>query len=1095
MSKIMTIKTLRYIIIFILFYTNHEVLGQNILERGAPFIKNYSPKEYGYGSQTWAVAKDNRGIMYFGCNEGIIEFDGVRWRLIETELKSHVRSLASDRSGVIYVGASDDFGYLGIDKFGNRRYYSLKEKVNSDQREFSDVWSVLTTTQGVYFFTIEKIFRWHNDTITTIPVKTELFSSVVRDRIYVFLAGGGIGIINGDKINILPHTKNIGKGANGLIKILPFLNNRLLIITDLNTKKGVSEFFVYNLDLLSEKTKDANISSSILKPFKTEVDSFINQNYLYDAEKIDEKQYALGTTNGGIVIINDKGSLIRVINSKRGLQNNSVHDLFIDENKNIWACLNRGISFIDINSGISLYNEYYGLKEMVVSIFEFKNNIYLGSFDGIYNFSKDSLILNNDYHTLNRIDNYGAYCFDMIDLYGNLFAAGNSGILRIANGKAHLEVKIPRLICFGQLPEMKNRLFMGLYPGFAYVDYSIKKTGDENKHPVYEVNFSNINMIDEVYESVIKMVPDKNGDMWLLTSNSGLIRIQFDKNDIKKYSIDRYNAESGLPELSNMQLFNIKNELIACSNNGIYRIAYDSADTNNKKIRFEKDTSFGSYFNNNITDVSYILPDNNKIWIGSSEKGIGFLQKSQDGSWKYIDKPFKKISTNGLNTMYLDSKGVLWISTNDAVVRINTKSVHASDKEFNTIIRKVTAGDSVLFNGTFYDVKSRDSNHYVKSTCLQPPILKYNLDYTYNSLKFDYAATFFENADKNKYEYFLEGFDNAWSSPTQKTEKEYTNLPEGDYCFRVKSTNVYKSTSTEGSFCFTILPPWYRTIGAYISYIVLSVILIVIIVRIYSARLKKLNKRLEEIIRNRTAEIQKQKDELQLANATKDKFFGIIAHDLRNPFNNLLGFSQLVMSKIEKKDCETALEFANLIHESSQNAYELLENLLTWSRSQSGRVTFNPEKLNIRELINSTIQLLMEHANKKGISLSSTLNKDIFVYLDKNMILTVLRNLITNALKFSNADDMVTISVEESESEITVHCIDTGVGMEEHVISRLFKIGESVKTEGTSYEKGTGLGLLLCKEFIDWHKGKLWVKSKKDVGSTFSFTIPIIKYD
>jgi len=249
-------------------------------------------------------------------------------------------------------------------------------------------------------------------------------------------------------------------------------------------------------------------------------------------------------------------------------------------------------------------------------------------------------------------------------------------------------------------------------------------------------------------------------------------------------------------------------------------------------------------------------------------------------------------------------------------------------------------------------------------------------------------------------------------------------------------------------------------------------------------------KQAEIEIKKQNKEIQKQRDELEIANATKDKFFGIIAHDLRNPFSNIIGFSDLLMKQITKKDLEKSYRSAEMIHQSSSVAYDLLESLLDWSRSQKDIITFLPESLDMKTLIDANILLMKGLAETKGIRLASLLTEDFVVFADKNMILAILRNLVTNAIKFSRKDDQITISVEELSDSFAIHVTDTGIGIKADVIPKLFKIGENVKTSGTSNEPGTGLGLILCQEFINWHGGKIWAESESGVGSRFSFALP-----
>ncbi|NOU16952.1 MAG: DUF4154 domain-containing protein [Bacteroidales bacterium] len=254
----------------------------------------------------------------------------------------------------------------------------------------------------------------------------------------------------------------------------------------------------------------------------------------------------------------------------------------------------------------------------------------------------------------------------------------------------------------------------------------------------------------------------------------------------------------------------------------------------------------------------------------------------------------------------------------------------------------------------------------------------------------------------------------------------------------------------------------------------------------------ELNFQKEEIFAQKE-EILAQKDKLQLANATKDKFFGIIAHDLRNPFNLLLGLSEILVDQINASNHDKSIEISEKINQTSSVAFDLLENLLTWSRSQTGQTLFYPSNLNVKDAIDTNILLLKSSAESKGIHLSSVLTDNLYVRADKNMLLTILRNLLTNAIKFSRNSDKIFVKAEENDDCITIHVSDTGVGLDKHVIEKLFKVNENVKTDGTANERGTGLGLILCKEFIDWHQGKIWVESKKGIGSRFSFTLPKVK--
>ncbi|MCD4834371.1 MAG: PAS domain S-box protein [Bacteroidales bacterium] len=244
-------------------------------------------------------------------------------------------------------------------------------------------------------------------------------------------------------------------------------------------------------------------------------------------------------------------------------------------------------------------------------------------------------------------------------------------------------------------------------------------------------------------------------------------------------------------------------------------------------------------------------------------------------------------------------------------------------------------------------------------------------------------------------------------------------------------------------------------------------------------------------------ELKESEEHLRDLNATKDKFFSIIAHDLKSPFNSILGFSDVLMTNFDKFDVSKQKKFIGIIHQGAKNTYKLLENLLLWSHAQSGIVDYKPEKENLYLLSNKTIILLSQLLADKSINLINEIPQDICVKADENMLLTILRNLLSNAIKFTPKEGEIVISAcaitdETNQNYTEISVKDNGVGISPEIQSGLFKIAENISTEGTEKEQGTGLGLILCKEFVEKHGGKIWVKSKVGNGSEFKFTIPLV---
>ncbi|PIS46124.1 MAG: hypothetical protein COT22_01655 [Ignavibacteria bacterium CG08_land_8_20_14_0_20_37_9] len=238
----------------------------------------------------------------------------------------------------------------------------------------------------------------------------------------------------------------------------------------------------------------------------------------------------------------------------------------------------------------------------------------------------------------------------------------------------------------------------------------------------------------------------------------------------------------------------------------------------------------------------------------------------------------------------------------------------------------------------------------------------------------------------------------------------------------------------------------------------------------------------------------KTNEKLSKTVAEKDKFFSIIAHDLRSPFNGFLQFTELMMDEIESFSTEEIIEFSKNMHQSAANLYKLIENLLEWAQMQRGTICFDPNEISVNDMVSQGISTIQQRAEQKGIAISSDLTESFMVYADEKMVNAVFRNLLSNSVKFSSKEGKIIVKAKKlSNQMLEVSISDTGVGMTEKTLNKLFKMNEKVGSKGTDGEPSTGLGLLLCKEFVEKQGGTIWVESEVGKGSTFYFTLPIIK--
>jgi signal transduction histidine kinase len=373
----------------------------------------------------------------------------------------------------------------------------------------------------------------------------------------------------------------------------------------------------------------------------------------------------------------------------------------------------------------------------------------------------------------------------------------------------------------------------------------------------------------------------------------------------------------------------------------------------------------------------------------------------------------------------------------------------------------------------------------------------------------------------------MEGFDTRWNEAGTKREATYTNLSPGRYTFRVKASNNDGFWNETGASIFIrVKPPWYKNWWFYIV-VVLSVLgFFALFYLIRTAQLRKqkdllamkVNERTRELsekneelktqaedlnntnalmeerqqlIEEQAKKLEQANEELKKLNSSKDKFFSIISHDLRGPFQNILGFSEILSDNYADMDETQKKDIADNINVSTKRVYHLLENLLKWSASQINSISYIPDNIDIEDIISESIHIMKDIAVRKKIRINFSKIEVEKVFADREMVKTIVRNLIGNALKFTLAGGMVDIEVTKTDGFAHISVRDNGIGMDKKYMQNLFSIEKMESRAGTENERGSGLGLILCREFVEKNGGKLTVKSKKGLGSTFSFTLPL----
>ena len=599
---------------------------------------------------------------------------------------------------------------------------------------------------------------------------------------------------------------------------------------------------------------------------------------------------------------------------------------------------------------------------------------------------------------------------------------------------------------------------------------------------------------------------DHNNNLWISIYNIGI-----DLFDVKNGVTKRFRHHPEIPGSisgNNCWFFfeDQKKKMWICTQNGLD--LYDSL-TNSFKVLHFPDNDIGAFYKDK----------SGYIWVGTNTQGL--LMCNEDGTILKKYNVSNVLPNNRIHAITQDNKGDIWISSNNGISRLNPdiQSVRNYSKEdglqgdqfYQQSFLKTRKGelyfggysglnsffpDSLKDNDFIPPVYITDFQIFNKPVVYAVPGAQFQthiseakeikLNWDQSVFSFSFAAINYIHPKKNQYSYIMEGFEKDWNyTDASRRYVTYTNLDPGEYTFRVKASNndgVWNEKGT--SLKIIILPPFWKT--WWFRIIILSAIIIIVIsvFRLRDSQFKNQKILLEKSVAIKTAEL----NEL---NASKDKFFSIIAHDLKNPFNTIIGFSDMMKESVRLNDSATFYEYTVMINTSAVQTLRLLENLLEWANAQRGNLSFTPVPINLSELITDEFLLIEEMAMGKNIELKSSVADTLTIVADKNMIRTILRNLITNAVKFTHKDGQVKVDAVAYKNHLEISVADTGIGMSQETMAKLFRIDANLSTRGTDNEKGTGLGLFLCKEFVEKHNGKIWVESEEGKGSTFKFLLPL----
>lgn len=883
--------------------------------------------------------------------------------------------------------------------------------------------------------------------------------------------------------------------------------------------------------------------------FKTDIGKVL-QTGAYDFYEDRNENYWIATTGQGIFILNNENHVIRWLNTKNcNLSNGDLNFIRTDANHNIWIGTNNGLNVITaqqilnhdytcLNIRHKFYDPYSILSDITTSFYEDnEGRIWIGSrFGGVDYYDKQIKQFNHLYlqpgssksmshnNTTSIVENEK----------GEVFIGTDGGGIDVFSKDKKTVTPFSKYMTFGKLTnnkvlamtfDLKGRLFVGMWKGGIDVfDFKLRKqihlkngNGplDLSSNSVfclltdkrgniwvgtYQEGVNRINALltrvihfqkgeGDLYKnsgvSIRKLYEDKKGDIWMAKEPSGVNKYDYLSGKMS-YFFQRGVSNKEKDEFSVLSFFeDSKNRFWMGTRGGGIRL-FDT-----KKNQLNPETLSGDVINDDVFEIQE--DDNGFLWF-SSNHGLSKLSISTIGNTSSL-----KVKTFDVEDGLQANQFNLWASFKSKDGNLFFGGVNGvnyfrpSDIVFNE--RK----PSVVFTG--FSIFNKEMVPGIKGSPLKKSISECEeiiLNHEQSLFSIEFAAMNFTQPKNNEYKCKLEGFEENWRYLGVERKVTYTNLDPGTYVFHVlASNNDGLWSNKETTLTIIILPPWWKETWFRILALLSLVLLISFIWRYRMNKLKKTNEELEKRVIMRTIEISEQSKELETvnnqlteSNATKDRLFSIIAHDLRGPFNGIIGISNYLKEDYSELSDSERLEMISTIEKSSNNLYNLLSNLLHWSMSQQGTLLFSPEKIHLADTIHQAANVVKGNIEEKHIQLELDI-PDIEMIADNNQLQAIIRNLLSNAVKFSQEGGRIEVICKEKENDqVEIKVIDHGVGMANDVKERLFKSNEGKSQLGTKKEQGTGLGLMIVRDFVQIDGGTIDVYSTLGEGTTFVILLP-----
>ncbi len=781
-------------LLLVIIFLPLQVLCQNTI--GLPDVFNYSRQTYGAGLQNWDIKEAKNGILYFANNEGLTSFDGKNWNVYALPNKTIVRSVEIGPDNRIYVGGQDELGYFSPTANGQLQYHSLVGLLKAQDKSFGDVWDIVNFSNALYFRSTNKIFKLEKGQIQAFYPDSEwTYLGTCNGKLYA--QDNKAGLKRFEEFGFTVIKSNEMPAGDPVTAILA-LNADSAMVTSL--KNGLFILHKTGVTLLG------NANNALFKSER-----------IYAATGINSNQIALATSNSGTYIIDYKGNLVQSFSTKEGLQNNNVLSIFVDKKSNLWLGLNNGIDMVAYNSAIKQISPAQQDGSGYTSIIS-NQQLYIGTSNGLFSVPLQNLPdLSFSKGEFKPVSNTKGQNWALAEINNQLLLGHHEGAFVIKDNKAVPISAEPGFWNFVALGSNASAgMLAGNYKALSFFKFL-------NGQFVFDRE------LKDFEESCRFVAIDNQNNIWVSHPYHGVFKIspKFDG----KYIQVSYTVKQGLPSTLNNHVYKVKNDLLMGTEKGVY--IYDAS----------KDIFIPSEYYKKLLgtqSIRYLKEDRaGNIWF-IHEKSLGVIDVTgKQAVVVYLPELNTKMLSGFEFINPLDAQNI-FLAGERGFFHINYEKYKQTRSRLPIQIRMVKISgekDSVLFGGYFKEV----NDHQVQNGKAIP-----QLSHDWKTIHIEFSSVLFGSQSNLSYRYRLKGFDDNWSEWTKRTEREYTNLPSGEYIFEVEARNSPGNESEIALYTFNILPPWYQTYWAVLLYLIIASLLLYLLYKWLKRKFKLQRLRFEE---------------------------------------------------------------------------------------------------------------------------------------------------------------------------------------------------------------------------------------------------------